>query len=784
MPLSEVIESDPQSIVDFFRNTALHWVDAPQVHKRLMQFGIPEEEVPILLQEFQSYAENTKTIDPETYHRYAMVRFAKIAPTDTPSDYYDMIMTTIFYAWVTDITPLPSSQHPTREAHFTSLGISPDTLKNMSKLRRATCIPFLADRYPSARLFKRKIIMHVGPTNSGKTHNALRALAAADRGIYAGPLRLLAYEIWERLNTGKIVPLGVEKKEVIKTSQTLVAPALNSNLNDTSPLPPSNVPAKDSSTSRQTVYPRACNMITGEERRIVSEDAQLVSSTVEMMVTGAEHDVAVIDEIQMMADEQRGFAWTEALLSVRAKEVHLCGEDTAIPVVQELLKGTGDELVINRYERLTPLTVEDKSLEGDLSNVRKGDCIVAFSRTRIFDLKKKVEAKTGMKCAVVYGQLPPELRSSQADLFNNPDTGYDVIIGSDAIGMGLNLRIRRVIFDSMEKFNGEGMQKLSVSQTKQIAGRAGRYGLGSDGGFVTTLHSYHIKLLKENLACPVPPLFSARYSGDITSLEAISAVLPSHLKSDMNVMLQAYRYVGILGGGSGSTRPGWLRYPDDQFVTKGETASSALDRVCGSTVSISPTMSETVRDPDEWAPQGSSIADRFLLALAPIPHKIRECRMFWQNLVKNFLVEYKVSVKELLELPGEWFLDALETVEKDMESGAVKKVKKVKPVPQDVLNKLESFHRVLGLYNWFAMRQPVAFFDTETVDNLKPRVEKALLWALSSNTLVARSNTKMSTRTIEGEMETVKKGITVKWVPQSKSVRTSQHRTVIRAERT
>lgn len=34
-----------------------------------------------------------------------------------------------------------------------------------------------------------------GPTNSGKTYQALQALAAAKRGVYCGPLRLLAMEV-------------------------------------------------------------------------------------------------------------------------------------------------------------------------------------------------------------------------------------------------------------------------------------------------------------------------------------------------------------------------------------------------------------------------------------------------------------------------------------------------------------------------------------------------------------------------------------------------------------
>lgn len=36
------------------------------------------------------------------------------------------------------------------------------------------------------------------------------------------------------------------------------------------------------------------------------------------------YDVAVIDECQMIADRERGYAWTRAILGVLAPEVHLC----------------------------------------------------------------------------------------------------------------------------------------------------------------------------------------------------------------------------------------------------------------------------------------------------------------------------------------------------------------------------------------------------------------------------------------------------------------------------
>ena len=50
-----------------------------------------------------------------------------------------------------------------------------------------------------ARRIKRKFIAVLGPTNSGKTHQAIEALAKASSGVYLAPLRLLALENYERL---------------------------------------------------------------------------------------------------------------------------------------------------------------------------------------------------------------------------------------------------------------------------------------------------------------------------------------------------------------------------------------------------------------------------------------------------------------------------------------------------------------------------------------------------------------------------------------------------------
>ena len=99
------------------------------------------------------------------------------------------------------------------------------------------------------------------------------------------------------------------------------------------------------------------------------------------------------------------------------------------------------------------------------------------------------------KCCVVYGTLPPDVRgkyraffvvsclfsciytsliasltAEQARRFNDPDSEYQVLVASDAIGMGLNLSIKRIIFNSMIKTNGEKLVRLLHTEVKQIAG--------------------------------------------------------------------------------------------------------------------------------------------------------------------------------------------------------------------------------------------------------------------------------------------------------------------------
>ena len=274
------------------------------------------------------------------------------------------------------------------QGHIANYAFTTSDLINQAKLAD---LRYPHEWYPSTRKIQRTIHLHVGPTNSGKTYHALKRLEQASSGLYAGPLRLLAHEVFTRLNA-----LG-----------------------------------------------KTCGLITGDERifhdRKEQAEPSMISCTVEMATINRPMEVAVVDEIQMIGNEQRGWAWTQAVLSIQAEELHLCGEERAVPIIKEIAAATGDKLHVHRYERLSPLRTMSASLGGKLKSLRKGDCVVVFSRMGIHSLKKDIEKATQKRVAVVYGSLPPETRTQQARLFNDPDNDYDILVASDAIGMGLNL---------------------------------------------------------------------------------------------------------------------------------------------------------------------------------------------------------------------------------------------------------------------------------------------------------------------------------------------------------
>jgi ATP-dependent RNA helicase SUPV3L1/SUV3 len=294
--------------------------------------------------------------------------------------------------------------------------------------------------FPMAREMRRKLTLHIGPTNSGKTYQAMQKLEKADTGYYLAPLRLLALEGYEGLKSH-----GIES-----------------------------------------------SLVTGEEQ-IINDESTHISSTIEMLNFEVDVDVCVIDEVQMIDDRDRGWAWANAIIGAPAKEIIMTGSVNSKEAIIALAEYLGEELEIIEFERKNPLQLLEVPTRH--SEVEEGTAIIAFSRRDVLRLKH--EFSKDFNISVVYGNLSPEVRREEARRFRHGDT--QLLIATDAIAMGMNLPIKTILFSKAEKFDGVTQRNLYPSEVHQISGRAGRYGLNEEG-FVGALNEQSLKIVKKNFS--------------------------------------------------------------------------------------------------------------------------------------------------------------------------------------------------------------------------------------------------------------------------------------------
>ncbi|KAK3649197.1 RNA helicase [Elasticomyces elasticus] len=534
-------------------------------------------------------------------------------------------------------------------AHVTNSRFSDTDLRNQKVLAD---LRYPAEWFPATRSLHRTVHLHVGPTNSGKTYHALQQLEKAKTGAYAGPLRLLAHEVYSRMN------------------------------------------AKG----------RACALITGEERRNaiggshIGGEAGLQACTVEMMPLNKTLDVAVIDEIQMIGNAERGWAWTQALMGVKAKEVHLCGEERTVPLVRELCASVGDKLIIHKYERLSPLKVADSSLNGDLKNLRKGDCIVSFSVMGIHALRSQIEKLTNKKVATVYGSLPPETRAQQARLFNDRDNEYDYLVASDAVGMGLNLAIKRIIFEASSKFDGVSRKTLGVADIKQIGGRAGRYRTAQFNAKVGE-EQQDLAALKGDSPVEVSGSEEVENVGLVTTLEAFDFPI---IAAAMTAEPEPIRTAGLFPPASVLERFSSYFPPGTPFsyiLMRLHELSQVHSRfhLCG--------LREQIWIADLIEPvQGLTISDRNVICSAPASKSEDMFRTLLPAYARCIATQTGGGILEIPELP-------LEVLEAEVSAS------------REYLRSLERLHKGVVTYLWLSYRFAGIFTTRALAHHVKGLVE-------------------------------------------------------------
>jgi hypothetical protein len=161
--------------------------------------------------------------------------------------------------------------------------------------------------------------------------------------------------------------------------------------------------------------------------------------------------VAVIDEAQMIFDPSRGWAWTQAIVGVPANELLIICSAYAVPAIENLLGLCGERCTVRHFERKQQVQLLPAAVP--IASLKLGDAVVAFSRKDVLMLRDQV-SDNGKSVSVIYGALPPEVRRREAERFATGQT--EVLVATDAIGMGLNLPIRRVLFSTHDQVRRRG----------------------------------------------------------------------------------------------------------------------------------------------------------------------------------------------------------------------------------------------------------------------------------------------------------------------------------------
>ncbi len=491
-----------------------------------------------------------------------------------------------------------------------------------------------AASFAKARAIKRHHHFYLGPTNSGKTYHALNTLMAAKSGVYLAPLRLLAMEVRD-----KLMAAGVP-----------------------------------------------CNLITGEERDIV-DGAQHTASTIEMMNTSKQIDVAIIDEIQMLQDPNRGSAWTAALVGVPARQVFICGANSVTAPCLRVLDALNESYEITNLERMTPLVLEDESLCGKRYSkpklkpkLQKGDAIIAFSRKDVLTFSARFR-QWGFSVASIYGALSPEVRRHESERFCSGQA--DILVATDAIGMGLNLPIRRVVFSAIHKFDGVASRLLNATEVRQIAGRAGRFGI-YETGFVNVLEDDERIHIEHMLATDdTAPLLKLPIAANFGEISAIAQQI--HTKK----LAECLEYFANR-----------LRYQHDLFELANVEAQYSQALLV-----------------DEFAPN-MALQDKFVFACAPISINVNiEKDYFLMCLQAKYLL-----IPRALPAAPVW-LDS--TNPKHLQAA-------------------ESLSQNISLYAWLSYKFPQIFVDAGLVKNMRGRVsayiENALLTQAGYGTTARESD--------------------------------------------
>ena len=235
--------------------------------------------------------------------------------------------------------------------------------------------------------------------------------------------------------------------------------------------------------------------------------------------------------------------------------------------------------------------------------------------------------------------------------------------------MGLNLPIRRVIFSSIDKFDGIASRPINATEVRQIAGRAGRFGI-YDTGYVSAFENDELIHLEHMLT-----------TSDVADLEKLP-VSPSfpHL-SEIAGSLHTHK------------------------ISEALTYFAERIRINSDLFEIAPlqTQMQLALLVDEYAPK-LNLKDKFIFTCAPIGwDKPRE---------------------------RDYFLSCLDCLANNQKKALPEDIAWLNSTSPKHLEEAEDLSKDISLYAWLAHKFPKHFYQLENLPVLRNKVSRYIEAAL------------------------------------------------------
>jgi ATP-dependent RNA helicase SUPV3L1/SUV3 len=261
-------------------------------------------------------------------------------------------------------------------------------------------------------------------------------------------------------------------------------------------------------------------------------------------------------------------------------------------------------------------------------------------------------------------------------------------------------KIKRIIFSTVKKWTGAKEETLSTPQIKQIAGRAGRYGIHgtNEPGIATTLHPADLPIVKKALEAPIKPLLCAGLPGREIILDRLFTVLPTK-STTLSFIINTFKHL--------------CRFNPPYFLPSNETHPLAT----------------TVLD---YHSRDLTPGDLLTWFLAPVQWRDETTAQLVTSLIQMHRHDMTVSLSKALSAFG--LQDELDHVSRCIEIPVDQDPWGQLEDPKKTMERLETIHRAVVIYLWMNMRNPVIFPEYAKAHEVKAQTEVSMHFVLQALT--------------------------------------------------